>query len=43
VRALGITLADFGRDEREEVLVLTRRGGTKVARETERISYKETR
>jgi hypothetical protein len=27
VRALEITLADFGRDEREEVLVLTRRAG----------------
>ncbi len=40
---LGITLADFGRDEREEVLVLTRRAGAKAARETERIEYEETR
>lgn len=42
VRDLGITLADFGRDEREEVLVLTRRAGARAARETERIEYKET-
>jgi hypothetical protein len=42
VRDLGITLADFGRDEREEVLVLTRRAGTRAARETDRISYKGT-
>jgi hypothetical protein len=42
VRDLGITLADFGRHEREEVLVLTRRAGAREARETERIDYKET-
>ena len=30
VRDLGITLADFGRDEREEVLVLTRRVGPRA-------------
>jgi hypothetical protein len=42
VRALGIMLGDFGRDEREEVLVLTRRAGTRAARETERINYRET-
>jgi hypothetical protein len=41
VRDLGITLADFARDEREEVLVLTRRAGTRAARETERINYGE--
>jgi hypothetical protein len=42
VRDLGITLADFGRDEREEVLVLTRRAGTRAARITERINLKDT-
>ena len=42
VRALGITLADFGRDEREEVLVLTRQGGTRATRITDRINLKET-
>jgi hypothetical protein len=42
VRDLGITLADFGRDEREEVLVLTRRAGTSAAKSTDRINYQET-
>jgi hypothetical protein len=42
VSALGITLGDFGRDEREEVLVLTRRAGARDARGTERINYRET-
>jgi len=42
VRDLGITLADVGRDEREEVLVLTRQAGTRAARATERINYRET-
>jgi hypothetical protein len=42
VRELGITLGDIGRDEREEVLVLTRRAGTRAARSTDRINYKET-
>ena len=42
VRDLGITLADFGHDEREEVLVLTRRAGTRAARSTDRVDYKET-
>jgi hypothetical protein len=42
VHDLGITLGDFGRDGREEVLVLTRRAGAREARETERIDYKET-
>lgn len=42
VRGLGITLSDFGRDEREEVLVLTRRMGTREAESTDRINYQET-
>jgi hypothetical protein len=42
VRDLGITLADFGRDEREEVLVLTRRAGARAAESTDRINYRET-
>jgi hypothetical protein len=42
VHACGITLPDFGRDEREEVLLLTRNVGTRAARQTDRIDYKET-
>jgi hypothetical protein len=42
IRALGITLADFGHDEREEVLILTRRVGPRSVRGTERINYRET-
>jgi len=40
VRDLGITLADFGRDKREEVLALTRRA--RAAKSTDRINYQET-
>lgn len=42
VRALSVTLDDFGRDEREEVLVLTRNVGTVAARITDSINYAET-
>jgi hypothetical protein len=42
VRELGITLGDFGRDEREEVLVLTRNAGTRAAPIRDRIEYKDT-
>jgi hypothetical protein len=42
VKDLGITLGDFARDEREEVLVLTRQAGTRAAWETDRINYRET-
>jgi len=42
VRGLGITLGDFARDEREDVLVLTRQGGARAARITDRINLRET-
>lgn len=42
VRDLEITLADFGHDEREEVLILTRRVETRSAKGTESINYRET-
>jgi hypothetical protein len=42
VHELGITLSDFGRDEREEVLVLTRNAGTQAAPIRDRIEYEDT-
>jgi hypothetical protein len=42
VRALGITLEDFGEAEGEEVLVLTRNVGTRAAKVTDHINYTET-
>jgi hypothetical protein len=42
VRELGIVLADFKRDDREEVLVLTRKVGTRAASSTDRVDYKDT-
>ena len=37
-----MTLDDFGRDEREEVLVLTRNVGTRAAPIRDRVEYKDT-
>jgi hypothetical protein len=42
VRELGVTLDDFGRDEREEILVLTRNAGTRAAPIRDRVEYKDT-
>lgn len=42
VRELGVTFDDFGRDEREEVLVLTRNIGTRAAPIRDRVEYKDT-
>ena len=42
VKKFGITLADIGIDEREEVLVLTRKAGTRAAQSIDRIDYGET-
>jgi hypothetical protein len=42
VRAQGITLGDLGEAEGEEVLVLTRNVGTKAAKVTDHINYRET-
>jgi hypothetical protein len=42
VRELGVTLDDFGRDEREEVLVLTRNAGTRAAPIRDRVEYEDT-
>jgi hypothetical protein len=42
VHELGITLGDFGRDEREEVLVLTRNAGTRAAPVRDRVEYEDT-
>jgi len=42
VLGLGITLDDFEFDEREEVLILTRKAGTRAAPSTDRIDYVET-
>jgi hypothetical protein len=42
VRELGITLDDFGRDQREEVLLLTRNIGTRAAPTKDRVEYKDT-
>ena len=42
VHELGITLGDFGRDEREEVLVLTRNAGTRAAPIRDRVEYEDT-
>jgi hypothetical protein len=42
VRELGIVPADFKHDEREEVLVLTRKVGTRAAPSTDRIDYEDT-
>jgi hypothetical protein len=42
VRELGVTLEDFGRDEREEVLVLTRNVGTRAAPVRDRVEYEDT-
>jgi hypothetical protein len=42
VRAFAVTLDDFGSDERQEVLVLTRNVGTMAARIIDPIDYAET-
>ena len=42
VRELGVSLDDFGRDEHEEVLVLTRNAGTQAAPIKDRVEYKDT-
>jgi hypothetical protein len=42
VRELGIMLSDFGRDQREEVLMLTRKVGTRAASSTDRVDYEDT-
>ena len=42
VHELGITLGDFGRDEREEILVLTLNVGTRAAPIRDRVDYEDT-
>jgi hypothetical protein len=42
VHELGITLSDFSRDEREEVLVLTHNAGTRAAPIRDRVEYEDT-
>lgn len=42
VRELGIALSDFLHGEGEEVLMLTREGGTRAASSIDRVDYKDT-
>ena len=42
VKALGITADDFAIDERDELLVLTRKVGARAAQSTDRVEYTDT-